>query len=75
MFMRLPSRKAAPEYYEIIPNPMDFKKINVSFGLQFNKGFSICDVWMKKLKFVCCLTTPLVHFILENCFGSYLKIK
>ncbi|BFZ16660.1 hypothetical protein BsWGS_19698 [Bradybaena similaris] len=28
MFMRLPSRKAAPEYYEIIPNPLDFKKIN-----------------------------------------------
>ncbi|KAH9515427.1 Transcription activator BRG1 [Bulinus truncatus] len=28
MFMRLPSRKAAPEYYEIIPNPLDFKKIS-----------------------------------------------
>ncbi|CAL1540648.1 unnamed protein product [Lymnaea stagnalis] len=28
LFMRLPSRKAAPEYYEIIPNPLDFKKIN-----------------------------------------------
>ncbi|GFN80130.1 transcription activator brg1 [Plakobranchus ocellatus] len=27
MFMRLPSRKAAPEYYEIIPNPLDFKKL------------------------------------------------
>lgn len=27
-FMRLPSRKEAPEYYEIIPNPLDFKKIS-----------------------------------------------
>ena len=33
MFMRLPSRKAAPEYYEIIPNPLDFKKILVSFSV------------------------------------------
>ncbi|RUS85614.1 hypothetical protein EGW08_006626 [Elysia chlorotica] len=27
LFMQLPSRKLMPEYYEIIPNPIDFKKI------------------------------------------------
>ena len=30
-FEKLPSKKELPEYYEIITNPIDFKKIRVSF--------------------------------------------
>ena len=29
-FEKLPSKKELPEYYEIITNPLDFKKIRVS---------------------------------------------
>lgn len=29
-FLQLPSRKDLPDYYELIPKPMDFKKIKVS---------------------------------------------
>ena len=29
-FEKLPSKKELPEYYEIITNPVDFKKIRVS---------------------------------------------
>jgi SWI/SNF-related matrix-associated actin-dependent regulator of chromatin subfamily A protein 2/4 len=33
-FEKLPSKKDLPEYYEIITNPLDFKKIKVSVQIQ-----------------------------------------